>query len=574
MPDPTSARVFVSYSRKDGAAFAADLCEKLRKQDLSVWQDIVALEGGRDWWSQIEDAIRSKALQHFVLVVTPAALASPVVRREIRLARQEGKTVSPVKGPGLGELGNLPRWLGQVFDLDLPEHFTTLIRVLQDQSRQKRVPMMAPEPPVDFVQRPAEFQALKAKLLDAKGDAVAISAALKGAGGYGKTTLAKALAHDPDIQDAYFDGVLWVELGEKPDNLLGVIADRITILTGTPPGLATIDAAAAALGEALGDRRILMIVDDVWREQDLRPFLQGGRNTTRLITTRLSRVLPANAFRQPVDAMKGDEARELLSSGLPKEQVLAQSKALSDLAGRLGEWAQLLKLVNGFLRERVIEGGERLRDALADANERLTEEGLVAFDADDEGDRTKAVARTINLSLGLLDEKQRARFAELAVFPEDADIPIGIVARLWRETAGLSESQTKDLLIKLYGLSLLLGLDLNQRTFRFHDTIRRFLQDQAGKAGLVAQHKQLLRALDDIGGSPETDALSRRYFYLYLPHHWPRPRSATELDKLLLDPGWLKAKALGDRQPLTRWSPIISNMAPASFRTSSAGLCG
>src|SRR5271165_3725502 len=234
MPDLGSARVFVSYSRKDGAAFAAELREKLRKQDLSVWQDIVALEGGRDWWSQIEDAIRSKALQHFVLVVTPAALASPVVRREIRLARQEGKTVSPVKGPGLGELGNLPRWLGQVFDLDLSEHFTTLIRVLRDQSRQKRVPMMAPEPPVDFVKRPAEFQALKAKLLDAKGDAVAISAALKGAGGYGKTTLAKALAHDPDIQDAYFDGVLWVELGEKPDNLLGKIADLIETLTGEP----------------------------------------------------------------------------------------------------------------------------------------------------------------------------------------------------------------------------------------------------------------------------------------------------------------------------------------------------
>src|SRR5208337_1727228 len=348
MPDPTSARVFVSYSRKDGAAFAADLCEKLRKQDLSVWRDLVALEGGRDWWSQIEEAIRSKALQHFVLVVTPAALASPVVRREIRLARQEGKTVSPVKGPGLGELGNLPRWLGQVFDLDLSEHFTTLIRVLRDQSRQKRVPMMAPEPPVDFVKRPAEFQALKAKLLDAKGDAVAISAALKGAGGYGKTTLAKALAHDPDIQDAYFDGVLWVELGEKPDGLLSKIVDFIETLSGARPGFQTIDAGAAALGEALGERRILMIVDDVWREQDLRPFLQGGPRTTRLITTRLGRVLPANAARHPVDAMTAREALQLLAWGLPQDQVATHVLELRKLVVRLGEWPLLVKLVNGF----------------------------------------------------------------------------------------------------------------------------------------------------------------------------------------------------------------------------------
>jgi hypothetical protein len=141
------ARIFISYSRKDGAAFAADLRTRLLAANLAVWQDIVALEGGRDWWSQIEEALRSKALQHFIIIITPAALASPVVRREIRLARQEGKTVSPIKGPGLDALAGLPRWLGQVYDLDLQEHFMTLLRVLQDQSRQKRVPMMAPEPP-------------------------------------------------------------------------------------------------------------------------------------------------------------------------------------------------------------------------------------------------------------------------------------------------------------------------------------------------------------------------------------------------------------------------------------------
>src|SRR5262249_32489782 len=155
-----------------------------------------------------------KELQHFVLIVTPGALASPIVRREIRLARQEGKTFLPVKGPGLGELSALPRWIGQLIDPGLSEHRTTLQRILQSPSRAKRMPMMAPEPPPDFVPRPAEFEALKTQLLSPDTrDAVAITAALRGAGGYGKTTLARALAHDEDIQDAYFDGVLWVELG-------------------------------------------------------------------------------------------------------------------------------------------------------------------------------------------------------------------------------------------------------------------------------------------------------------------------------------------------------------------------
>ncbi len=274
-------RTFISYSRKDGAEYAAWLRTWLGEHDLSVWRDLESLEGGPDWWSQIEDALRSKALQHFILVVTPASLASPYVRREIRLARQEGETVCPVRGPGLADLGALPRWLGQIYDLDLTEHQTTLIRVLQDVSRQKRVPMMEPEPPEDFVPRSKEFDALKAQLLDAKGDAVAgITAALKGAGGYGKTTLAKALAHDPDIQDAYFDGILWAELGEKPERLLSILTDQIEVLTGDRPGLETISAAAGKLGEALGDRRILLIVDDAWREQDLRPFCRAGRTAS------------------------------------------------------------------------------------------------------------------------------------------------------------------------------------------------------------------------------------------------------------------------------------------------------
>jgi hypothetical protein len=53
-------------------------------------------------------------------------------------------------------------------------------------SHQNRVPMMAPEPPADFVKRPVELGALKQKLLDLKGDAVAISAALNGARDYGQ----------------------------------------------------------------------------------------------------------------------------------------------------------------------------------------------------------------------------------------------------------------------------------------------------------------------------------------------------------------------------------------------------
>ena len=71
MSGPVSPRIFISYSTKDGAEPAARLRRDLEAEGLSVWLDLVALRGHADWWSQIEQAMRDRGLQHFVLVVTP-----------------------------------------------------------------------------------------------------------------------------------------------------------------------------------------------------------------------------------------------------------------------------------------------------------------------------------------------------------------------------------------------------------------------------------------------------------------------------------------------------------------------
>ncbi|HEX6014160.1 MAG TPA: toll/interleukin-1 receptor domain-containing protein [Geminicoccaceae bacterium] len=67
-------RVFVSYSRQDGQAAAADLRARLAAEGLSLWQDLVAMEGGHDWRRQIEEAITRA--EHVVLVLTPPASRS------------------------------------------------------------------------------------------------------------------------------------------------------------------------------------------------------------------------------------------------------------------------------------------------------------------------------------------------------------------------------------------------------------------------------------------------------------------------------------------------------------------
>ena len=518
-------RIFISYSTRDGSDSASHLRRRLEDAGFAIWQDLVGLRGGHDWWSQIEDTLRARALEHLVLVVSDSALERPVIRQEVRLARQEGVQVTPVRATNKLDFTNVPRWLGHVLDLDKPEHWQVLVNTLASPSQQNRVPIMAPEPPVDFVARPVEYEALKLQLIDKRGDSVAITAALKGAGGYGKTTLAKALAHDPDVQTAYFDGILWVELGEKPNNLQAIITDLVKILTGKHRAFETLDAAVAVLVEALGNRRILFIIDDAWREKNLQPFLQGGSNTTRLVTTRLDNILPNMAFHQSVDAMTPREAGELISWGLPVEQALTEATVLKGLNERLGEWALLVKLVNGFLRQRVERSREPLASAIKNVNKRLDARGLTAFDANSVEGRSKAVSRTINVSLELLDETQQQRFIELGIFPEDADIPIGVVKRLWLKTGGLDEIETEDLLLELVNLSLLLDLDLELHTLRLHDVMRHFQRSAAGEEGLRSHESQLVAAMGDIGDAKDLNTPELKFYLpLLLYYSWRAQR--------------------------------------------------
>jgi hypothetical protein len=139
-------------------------------------------------------------------------------------------------------------------------------------------------------------------------------------------------------------------------------------------------------------------------------------------------------------------------------------------------------------------------------------------------------------------QASRERFTELGIFPEDVDVPIGIVELLWSKTGRLEQIDTEDLINELYGLSLLLGLDLERRTFRIHDTIRQFVREQVGRDRLLTKHKHLLMAVDGIGDAQVADVLTRRYFYLYRPYHLAEADERQKLDALLLDPRWLKAK--------------------------------
>jgi WD40 repeat protein len=511
--------VFISYARSDGEAFAHRLRRQLEKQNIRLWQDRVGMEGGRDWWSQITEALDSVAFM--ALVATPNALKSEIVRKEWRYARLQGVCVYPIKGEPDLKFESLPRWmrdqhfyeLGSLEGESFGPEWQKFLNDLNKTPDVRRVPFMADDLPTDFVQRPNEFDQLVALLLDqSREEPVAITAALRGAGGYGKTTIAKALCHDERIQDAFDDGVLWVTLGENPGDLTGRAEDLIQTLSGERPGFSNTEAAIARLKELLADRDILIVIDDVWNRDHLRPFMQGGPRCARLITTRNPNTLPERASEVKVDAMREDEAVALLGAELQRHDRQGVDAALKLLAARLGEWPLLLKLANGVLRNRT-KSGETLPKAIVYANRALYKHGLKAFDELNPIERSQAAGMTLRVSLDQLTAADCERFYQLAIFPEDVYVPMTTLEKYW----GLDDLDTEDLCDRLNQFSLLHSFDLGTRTIRLHDVIRAFLRDER-RTDLLTLNNQLLDAhRPDAGWAEILD--DEPYLWDYLASH-------------------------------------------------------
>jgi hypothetical protein len=378
-----------------------------------------------------------------------------------------------------------------------------------------------PEKPEGFVERPAEYKALKAALL---GHAVGITTALKGAGGFGKTTLARALCADPEIQAALPNGLLWTTLGETPGDLAARTDYLVEQLAGQPPASASLSDAADRLRRALGSRRMLIVIDDVWNAAHLRPFLEGGPACARLVTTRDAATLPDRAAEIRVDAMRSDEARALLAQGT---------------AGRVGEWPLLLRLVNGVVKDEIALGATP-EAALAYADGLLAEVGLTAFDIEGAEDRHDAVAKTLDVSIGRLPGPEAARLRELAVFPEDVDVPIATVRLHWQHTGGLGALATDRLLRRLFALSFLLTLDLPAQRIRLHDVIRTYLRQQR-EPHLSDLDRNLVEAYRRHCPAGWPSGPADGYFHAWLPTHL-RSADHEAWRALLADVDWLAPK--------------------------------
>jgi hypothetical protein len=279
--------------------------------------------------------------------------------------------------------------------------------------------------------REEALQAIKLRL-GIGGEMRAVTV-IQGWPGVGKSTMVAMLAHDVEVAQQYPDGVLWASLGENPSVASEISAWASALKLNEPGRGRKVEEISAQLTAALRDKRVLLIVDDVWHAEHALPFRVGGQLCSLVLTSRLNDVATALAptaadlFRLPL--LTDDAAFELLSKLTPEttRQYPDESRELvRDLEG-----LPLAVHVAGRLLHSEARLGWGVRDLL---EELRSGAGLLRAQppSDMLGDTTPTVAALLKRSTDLLDAESRERFAFLGLFvPKPATFDLEAMAAAW-----------------------------------------------------------------------------------------------------------------------------------------------
>jgi len=348
------------------------------------------------------------------------------------------------------------------------------------------------------------FRELKRTLLEMReavgGDQTAGIIGLHGMGGFGKTTLALALCHDPEIRKVFDHCILWSSLGYQLPDELTLLNGLLLSLEGAPARARTLDEARWRWQDELAGRVCLLIIDDVWPGSQgiLDTLLKGGPRCVRLITTRQSEVIPQAAMTKEVGPLSLKEAIDVFCKNLSEEKgQQADGATIERLVRQLRYWPLLLTLAGTLLSDWVERYQKTVEDALHAIEQGYKDRGVFAFDRGEQA--VRASLETSLSYLAALGEctgySPTERYQELAIFPLDTEIPLVTLQKYWKKTGGLEMWKTDILCMRLHELSLLLTCELGGNgAIRLHHVMYDFLQGSVDKDGLQKAHQQLLQA--------------------------------------------------------------------------------
>ena len=356
-------------------------------------------------------------------------------------------------------------------------------RIVQTKPTSTAIFKGVPSLPAHFVGRQDLLMELVGRL---RSGEPALSA--EGLAGIGKTTLAVALAQHPGVLRHFRDGVLWAGLGKEPNvmALLNSWADALDL--GSSPE-ADEQTRAQQVKDAIGLRRMLLVIDDAWTLEAANLLRCGGPNCSHLLTTRnkeIARQFAGARQAEAVPLLEEDAAYAMLEELAPEACANDPVKA-RDLIKAVGRLPLAVELLGGYLAgaegalfEVFSDLGEEALEKAADPQHRLSLAGKRLGSKED----SVTLEETIKLSVEDLPAEAAEAFYALGAFAPKPE-------RFSREAAEEVTGTPGKTLALLAARNL---LEVDGQRLLVHQTLSDVARTRM-KDAAVAEHREYYLAL-------------------------------------------------------------------------------
>ncbi|RDX90206.1 Disease resistance protein RGA2, partial [Mucuna pruriens] len=325
-----------------------------------------------------------------------------------------------------------------------------------------------------------------------------------GMAGLGKTTLVKQVFHDVRVSK-HFDLTIWVCVSDD-FNMKTILQSIIECSTGQNPNLNTLEAKHKRVQELLHSKRYLLVLDDVWNEdqekwKELKGTLQcarGIKGATVLVTTRIEKVasiMEAHPAHRLIELSEDD------SWSLFKHHAFGPNREESSELVAIGKEI-VGKCVGSPLAIKTL--GSLLHDK-SEVKHWQHVKGSEFWDIRDESSITSeenSIMRALKLSYVNLELSSRKCFSFCAIFPKGSEIVKEDLIHLWMAN-GLIKSEgnleMEDVgnkaWKKLYHRSFFQEAKCDDfgiiTSFKMHDLFHDLAQSIMGEECVVYEHTRL-----------------------------------------------------------------------------------
>nr|XP_004250409.1 putative late blight resistance protein homolog R1B-16 [Solanum lycopersicum] len=323
-----------------------------------------------------------------------------------------------------------------------------------------------------------------------------------GMGGIGKTTLAKKVYDDSYIRSR-FDKHAWVTISED-FNQRQMLLEVASSITGSNQEKSD-DQLMEIVYKGLKGRRFLIVIDDIWSTEawdQMQRIFPNDKNKSRiLLTTRLKYVADNVSCPEFPPHCKSflslDDSWNLFTEKLFKKDSCPRQLV------KLGK--HIVQQCQGLPLSIIVVAGLLVKMDLTRDNWKKVEENLKSFF----GTVSERCQSILSLSYNYLPQYLSACFLYVGGFPEDTEIGVSKLIRLWIAEQFIKARSNKRLevvaeeyLQELIDRSLILAgkqrANGRMRSCKIHDLLRQLCLSKAHTENVVhVMNGNVVEAIDD-----------------------------------------------------------------------------